>query len=137
MTWALENLKKWLFNWLLWPKYIYVWAKKSAEELCLMALKIDAKFKRKMTCAFKSDMRNLANMHKYGCNKWIAKTSKSSKLMTQSNCKRWSERVVSSLWPQFTKWIAKFNNLTLYTCLTESSLFSDLGMSKCPRKQSS
>ena len=66
-----------------------------------MALKIDAKFKRKMTCAFKSDMRNLANMHKYGCKKHknskIAKTSKSSKLMTQSNCKRWSERVVSSL----------------------------------------
>ena len=29
-----------------------------------MALKIDAKFKEKVTCAFKNDMRNLANMHR-------------------------------------------------------------------------
>ena len=29
-----------------------------------MALNIDAKFKRKVTCAFKNDMRNLANMHR-------------------------------------------------------------------------
>ena len=29
-----------------------------------MAMKIDAKFKEKVTCAFKNDMRNLANMHR-------------------------------------------------------------------------
>ena len=29
-----------------------------------MALKVDAKFKEKMTRAFKNDMRNLANMHR-------------------------------------------------------------------------
>ena len=29
-----------------------------------MALKIDAKFEGKLTCAFKNDMRNLANMHR-------------------------------------------------------------------------
>ena len=29
-----------------------------------MVLKIDAKFEGKVTCAFKNDMRNLANMHK-------------------------------------------------------------------------
>ena len=29
-----------------------------------MALKIDAKFKGKVTCAFKNDMRNLGNMHR-------------------------------------------------------------------------
>ena len=29
-----------------------------------MALKIDAKFKGKVTRAFKNDMRNLANMHR-------------------------------------------------------------------------
>ena len=29
-----------------------------------MALKIDAKFEGKVTCAFKNDMRNLANMHR-------------------------------------------------------------------------
>ena len=28
-----------------------------------MALNIDAKFERKLTCAFKNDMRNLANFH--------------------------------------------------------------------------
>ena len=29
-----------------------------------MALKIDAKFEVKLTCAFKNDMRNLANFHR-------------------------------------------------------------------------
>ena len=29
-----------------------------------MALKIDAKFKGKMPCAFKNGMRNLANVHR-------------------------------------------------------------------------
>ena len=29
-----------------------------------MALKIDAKFEGKLTCAFKNDMRNLANLHR-------------------------------------------------------------------------
>ena len=28
-----------------------------------MALNIDAKFEQKMTCAFKNDIRNLANFH--------------------------------------------------------------------------
>ena len=29
-----------------------------------MALKIDAKFERKVTCAFENNMRNLANFHR-------------------------------------------------------------------------
>ena len=29
-----------------------------------MALKIDAKLERKLTCAFKNDMRNLANFYR-------------------------------------------------------------------------
>ena len=29
-----------------------------------MALKIDAKFKGKVTCAFENDMRNLTKMHR-------------------------------------------------------------------------
>ena len=29
-----------------------------------MALKIDAKFEGKLTCAFKNDMKNLANFHR-------------------------------------------------------------------------
>ena len=34
------------------PKYVMFELKNSIEELCLMALKIDAKFKGKLTCAF-------------------------------------------------------------------------------------
>ena len=45
-----------------WPKYIMLGL--SREELCLMALKIDAKFGGKLTGAFKIDMSNLANTHR-------------------------------------------------------------------------
>ena len=34
---------------------------KSTVELCFMVMKKDAKFKRKLTCQFKVDMRNLTN----------------------------------------------------------------------------
>ena len=34
---------------------------KSTEELCLMALKTDAKFEGKLNFDFQNDMRNLAN----------------------------------------------------------------------------
>ena len=44
-------------------KVYNVWAKKSTEELYLMAQKIDAKFEGKLTCAFKNG-RNLANLHR-------------------------------------------------------------------------
>ena len=37
---------------------------KSMEELRLMVLKIDAKFEGKLICAFKNDMKNLANSHR-------------------------------------------------------------------------
>ena len=37
---------------------------KSAEESCLIALKIDAKFEGKLICAFKNDIRTLANLHR-------------------------------------------------------------------------
>ena len=36
---------------------------KKVGELCLMALNIDTTFEGKLTCAFKNDMRNLANFH--------------------------------------------------------------------------
>ena len=36
---------------------------KSKEELSLMALKSDAKFKEKPACGFKYDIRKLANFH--------------------------------------------------------------------------
>ena len=45
-------------------KVYNVCTKKSTEELYLMELMIDAKFKGKVSCAFKNDMRNLANLHR-------------------------------------------------------------------------
>ena len=62
LTRVLKNLKDLLFNGLLWPKYIMS-ELKSYRDLCLMALKIGAKFEGKLTCAFKNGMRNLANFH--------------------------------------------------------------------------
>ena len=43
-------------------KVYNIWAKQSLEELCLV-LKIDEKFEEKLICAFKNDMKNLANFH--------------------------------------------------------------------------
>ena len=45
------------------PKYI-IFELRSTEELCLVALKIDAKFEGRLTCAFKNDMRNLADFYR-------------------------------------------------------------------------
>ena len=63
LTWALENLKSLHFNGLLLNKVYNVWAKKSIGKFCFMTLNIDATFERKLTCAFKNDMRNLANFN--------------------------------------------------------------------------
>ena len=60
---TLENFKNLHFNGPLLTKAYNVWAKKSTEELCLMALNIDAKFEGKLNCAFKNNMRNLVNFH--------------------------------------------------------------------------
>ena len=42
-----------------WIKYLIFVLKK----VCLMALNIDTRFEGKLTCAFKNDLRNLANFH--------------------------------------------------------------------------
>ena len=54
LTRALENFKNLHFNWLLLTKVFNVWAKKSLENFCMMALKIDAKFEGKLSCAFQN-----------------------------------------------------------------------------------
>ena len=36
----------------IWPKHTMLEVKKSTDNLCLMALTIDAKFERKLACAF-------------------------------------------------------------------------------------
>ena len=51
------------FDWLLFFKLCTVSTKKSTEKLSLMTLKSDVKFKEKLTCSFKHDMRNLVNFH--------------------------------------------------------------------------
>ena len=61
--------------------------KKSVEELCLMELRIDAKFKGKLTCAFKNDMRNLANFHRLK-NSDFSLESKMPKLNQNKNSKQ-------------------------------------------------
>ena len=60
LTRVLKNLP---YNGLLLNKVYNVWANKSIWELCLLALNIDATFEGKLTCAFKNDLRNLANFH--------------------------------------------------------------------------
>ena len=50
-------------NGLFLPKSCTVSAKKSTEELSLMTQKSDAKFKEKLTCSFKHDIRNLVNFY--------------------------------------------------------------------------
>ena len=52
LTRALKNLKICTLMDCVETKYVMFELKNSVEELCLMALKIDAKFKGKLTCAF-------------------------------------------------------------------------------------
>ena len=56
LTWTLKNHKNLHFNRILLPKTYNVWAKKIADKLCLMALKIGAKFEGKLACAFQNDI---------------------------------------------------------------------------------
>ena len=52
-----------------------------------MTLKIDANFKGKVTCAFKNDMRNLANVHRLKNSDFILE-SKMMKLNQNNNSKQ-------------------------------------------------
>ena len=58
-----QKYKESHFNEPFLTKLHNVWAKKSTEELCLMRLKINAKFEGKLTCACK-ELKNLANFHR-------------------------------------------------------------------------
>ena len=53
-----QNPKNFPFNKLSLTKVQH-----STETVCLMALKIDAKFEGKLTCSSKDNMSNLANFH--------------------------------------------------------------------------
>ena len=52
-----------------------------------MALKIDAKFEGKLTCAFKNDMRDLANFHRLKNSDFILE-SKMAELNKNKNSKQ-------------------------------------------------
>ena len=52
-----------------------------------MALKIDAKFEGKLTCAFRNDMRNLVNFHRLKNNNFILE-SKVPELNQSKNSKQ-------------------------------------------------
>ena len=52
---------------LLWDPFIQsrkCMSLKFTDELCVMTINNDAKFEGKLSCAFKNDMRNLANFHR-------------------------------------------------------------------------
>ena len=74
---ALKCLKNLHSNGPLLTRVYNVWAKKvQKSESCLMALKIDAKFEEKLTCAFKNDMRNLASFHRLKNSNFILESKK-------------------------------------------------------------
>ena len=52
-----------LLQWAAFDKSIESLSLESTEELCLMVLKIAAKTEGKLTCAFKINMKNLANVY--------------------------------------------------------------------------
>ena len=52
-----------------------------------MSMRSDAKFEGKVTCAFKNDMRNLANVHRLKNSDFILE-SKMMKLNQNSNSKQ-------------------------------------------------
>ena len=75
-------------------KVYSVSSKKITEDLCSMALEIDAKFEGKLTCAFKNDTRNLANFHSLKARDFILE-SKMAKLNQNKNPKQpdWPDAV--------------------------------------------
>ena len=57
------------------------------EDLFVMTMKIDAKVKRKVTCAFQNDVRNLANFQRLK-NKDFILESKTAELNQNKNSKQ-------------------------------------------------
>ena len=76
-----------------------------------MALKIDAKFEGKLTCAFKNDIRSLANFHRLKINDFILE-SKMAELNQNKNSKLVQIEQINST-----------SSKAFYTFSTESLLF--------------
>ena len=59
----MQNLNKPWHWWALFVQSIKCFSYKISEKLCVMTLKGDAKFKGKLTCDLKNNIRNLVNFH--------------------------------------------------------------------------
>ena len=82
-------------------------------ELFLMALKIDAKFEGKLTCAFQNDMKNLSNFIRLKNSDSILE-SKTAKLNQNKNSyvtTRSTRCTVKTLFYLGNKWIAQLTEL--------------------------
>ena len=91
--------------WALFVKSIYCFSKKLSEELCVMTLKGVAKFKRKLTCGLKNEIRNLVNFYasSWKSRNWhfdwirLSKVYKYLDEKVQKNYVSWNWRVMQSL----------------------------------------
>ena len=61
-TWAVESLKFYTLMGSFGPNHVQ-FQLKNTEEFSLMTLKSNAKFKEKLTCSFRDDIRSLLNFH--------------------------------------------------------------------------
>ena len=98
-----------------------VWAKK-LQRSCLIGLKIDAKFEGKLTCAFKSDLKNLANFYRLK-NSDLILESKMVKLNQNQNSKT-SRSTRSSVKTFFYLGIKSIGKLTnIFTHVLQNRCF--------------
>ena len=95
LTRTLKSVKNLHFNGLLLNEVCNVWAKKSTEEWYLMALKIDAKFEGKLTCALRND-RNMKIFHRLKNSDFILeiKMAKSKWKFKRTRSTRCSEKTL-------------------------------------------
>ena len=77
-----------------------------------MALRIDAKFEGKLTCAFKNDMKNLANFHRLKNSDFILE-SKIAELNKNKNSKQsdWPDAVWKLYFTLKIKWTAQLTKV--------------------------
>ena len=79
--------------WALFVQSIYSFSKKLSEELCVMTQKGVAKFKRKLPCGLKNDIRNLVNFH---ASSWKSENMYFDWIHLSKTCKYLDEKVQKS-----------------------------------------
>ena len=120
LTRALKNLKNLNFNELFLTKAYNVWAKKSTEELFLIALEIDDKFEGKLTCIYYNDPKNLPNFHQSTFESLKFETFLGQRsyvswewTMVQNLKRTWlvSSKLIWGIWWIFTRALENLKNL--------------------------